>query len=290
MRRSDNGTVRDWEKTLTLEHAHHLEPFFRSFAHAAPLLLLDYDGTLAPFRVDRFQAVPWPGIRHALALIQSQKKTRIVVVSGRPASEIPPLLGLAEPVEVWGLHGFERLHTDGRLEQQRLPQPVARTLEELHASLQRNSLGGLFEAKSNAAVMHWRGATPEQAAEIERRIRALFEPAAAIPGFQLLPFDGGLELRAGCDKSAAVDTVLAESAPGTPAAYLGDDLTDEAAFRALAGRGLSVLVRSQWRETAADMWLKPPGELLWFLQAWFEAAAHSAIPAAEPASKTSPTA
>ena len=257
-------------------HAAQLEPFFRSFAQAAPLLLLDYDGTLAPFRVDRFQAVPWPGVREALTLLQNQKKTRMVMVSGRPAREILPLLGLAEPVEVWGLHGFERLHPDGRLEQQRLPQPVARKLEELHAALQRDSFGGLLEAKPNAAVMHWRGTAPQQAAEIERRTRALFEPAADMAGFQLLPFDGGLELRAGCDKSAAVDALLAESAPDTPAAYLGDDLTDEAAFRALAGRGLSVLVRPEWRETAADMWLKPPEELLWFLKAWFDAVAQSA--------------
>jgi trehalose 6-phosphate phosphatase len=258
---------------LIRDYAQKLGPFFRSFGEAAPpLLLLDYDGTLAPFRVDRFQAVPWPGVRDALALIQNQKRTRMVMVSGRPAGEILPLLGLAEPVEVWGLHGFERLHPDGRLEQQRLAEPVARTLGELHAVLQRDSLGGLFEAKPNAAVMHWRGAAPAQKAEIERRTRALFEPAAAIPGFQLLPFDGGLELRAGCDKSAAVEALLAESGPGAPAAYLGDDLTDEAAFRALAGRGLSVLVRPEWRETAAEVWLKPPEELLAFLQAWLDAA------------------
>lgn len=274
---------------LTPDSAHKLERFFRSFPHAAPLLLLDYDGTLAPFHVDRFQAVPWPGVRQVLTLLQNQKKTRIVMVSGRPAREILPLLGLAEPVEVWGLHGFERLHPDGRLEQQHLPDAVARKLQELRMALHSSNFGGLFEAKPNAAVMHWRGAPPQQAEEIERRTRALFEPAAAMEGFQLLPFDGGLELRAGCDKSAAVETLLAESAPGTPAAYLGDDLTDEAAFRALAGRGLSLLVRTEWRPTAADLWLKPPGELLAFLQAWLEAAAPSHRPAAETAPKTSPT-
>ncbi|MFP5250181.1 MAG: trehalose-phosphatase [Acidobacteriota bacterium] len=266
---------------MTPDPAHKLERFFSAFPHAAPLLLLDYDGTLAPFHVDRFQAVPWPGVRQVLTLLQNQKKTRIVMVSGRPAREILPLLGLAEPVEVWGLHGFERLHPDGRLEQQRLPDAVERKLRELHAALHNDSLGGLLEAKPNAAVMHWRGASPQQAAEIERRTRALFEPAAAMEGFQLLPFDGGLELRAGCDKSAAVEALLAESAPGTPAAYLGDDLTDEAAFRALAGRGLSLLVRPEWRPTAADLWLKPPGELLVFLQAWLDAAARNALPAVD---------
>jgi trehalose 6-phosphate synthase/trehalose 6-phosphate phosphatase len=37
-------------------------------------------------------------------------------------------------------------------------------------------------------------------------------------------------------------------------------------------RGLSALVRREWRETAADVWLRPPAELKGFLEAWAEAA------------------
>jgi trehalose 6-phosphate phosphatase len=274
-----------WERielvTMALDSALKLDAFFDSFADAAPLLLLDYDGTLAPFQVDRFQAIPWPGVRQALGLLQKQRRTRMVMVSGRPAGEVLPLLGLPEPLEVWGLHGFERLYPGGRLEQQRLPAAVKRHLDELCAALAKDSFGALFESKSNAAVMHWRGANADRAAAIERQTRALFEPLAAMPGFQLLPFDGGLELRAGCDKSAAVEALLAESTPGAPAAYLGDDLTDEAAFRALAGRGLGVLVRPEARETAAEVWIRPPEDLLDFLRRWHEAAAR--LPLSPPA-------
>ena len=250
-----------------------LDRFFSGFARRRrPLLLLDYDGTLAPFHVDRFQAVPWPGARELLQQIQDQRITRMVVVTGRPAAEIGALLGLREAVEIWGLHGFERLHPDGRQERELLPEPVKRKLDGLHEQLGRDSFGGLYEAKPNAAVMHWRGVSAEQAAAVEQRTRALFEPLAHGQGFRLLPFEAGLELRAGRDKSAAVDALLAECADCGPAAYLGDDLTDEAAFRALRGRGLSALVRPELRETAADVWLKPPEELLEFLRRWLEAA------------------
>jgi trehalose-6-phosphatase len=54
----------------------------------------------------------------------------------------------------------------------------------------------------------------------------------------------------------------------TAAAYLGDDATDEDAFKAIRGRGIGVLVRPQFRATAADFWLKPPEELLEFLERW----------------------
>jgi len=59
--------------------------------------------------------------------------------------------------------------------------------------------------------------------------------------------------------------------PDAPAAYLGDDNTDEPAFRVMNGRGLSVLVRTKWRETAARLWLQPPEELLDFLTQWLQA-------------------
>jgi len=57
----------------------------------------------------------------------------------------------------------------------------------------------------------------------------------------------------------------------TPAAYLGDDTTDEDAFQAINGLGLSILVRPVWRPTAAQLWLKPPGEVLHLLTRWLEA-------------------
>ena len=263
---------------MTADTAPILNRFFSGFAAGRrPLLLLDYDGTLAPFHVDRFQAVPWPGARELLQQIQDQRITRMVVVTGRPGLEIGPLLGLREPLEIWGLHGFERLHPDGRQEREHLPEPVQRNLNALHEQLTRDSFGGLYEAKPNAAVMHWRGLSAQQSAEVERPTRALFEPLAHGQGFRLLPFEAGLELRAGRDKSAAVDTLLSECADCGPAAYLGDDLTDEAAFRALQGRGLSVLVRAELRDTAADLWLKPPEALLAFLERWRGAVEQSSL-------------
>ncbi len=241
--------------------------------------MLDYDGTLAAFRVNRFTARPWTGVRELLNHIQSQGKTRIVVVTGRPPGEIQPLLALETPVEVWGLHGAERLYTDGHSELEEAPPAARAKLDELTALLRRDALGGLFEYKPNAAVMHWRGLSPHAAREVEARTRFLFEPAAQTDGLRLLEFECGLEIRAGRNKGGAVAAVLEEmSATATapfPAAFLGDDLTDEAAFKAVnssTGPHLSALVRRKIRETTADVWLLPPEELRKFLMRWSGAA------------------
>jgi len=135
-------------------------------------LLLDFDGTLAPFRVDRFKARPWAGVRELLARIQEQGRTRLAVITGRPAVEIAPLLALEPPLEVWGLHGAERLYPDGRRELEEAAPAVRQRIEELRELLRRDSLGGLFEDKANGVVMHWRGASRRKAEQIERRTRA----------------------------------------------------------------------------------------------------------------------
>jgi trehalose-phosphatase len=252
-----------------------LEEFFRGFAgEAKPLLLLDYDGSMAPFRIDRFKARPWAGVTELLGRIQQQGATRMAVVTGRPAAEVAPLLGLDPPLEVWGLHGAERLYPAGRRELEQAPDTAWKKLEALREQLRRDSLGGLFEDKANAVVMHWRGASPHKAMLIEKRTRALFEPLAEMDGLSLLEFEAGVELRVGRDKGGAVDAIVQEAGAGGPVAFLGDDLTDESAFRAvnsLGSRGLSVLVRREWRQTAAEVWLRPPAELKGFLERWIEA-------------------
>ena len=256
--------------------AEKLQHFFCSVASAkTPLLLLDYDGTLADFRINRFDARPWAGVRELLAEIQKDSRTELRVITGRPAAEINPMLKLDVPVEVWGLHGAERLLGDGTREMEEAPQGAAEKLNELREQLGRDAFGGLIEDKANGIVMHWRGHTPRRAKLIEEKTRAVFEPAAEINGLSLLPFEAGIELRVGRDKGGAVESIIERAYSGSPVTFLGDDLTDEAGFCSVNRAGaphLSVLVRKERRPgTAAEVWLKPPEELRWFLKQWLRA-------------------
>lgn len=233
--------------------------------------MLDYDGTLAPFRKERHQAFPYPGIAPLLQEIMRNGRTRVVIISGRDTSETVPLLGIEPCPEVWGLHGLQRRRRDGTLETVRVQGEVLDALSDADRWLGYQQLRHTAELKTGSIAVHWRGLSDAEAEEIRGRVLLGWNPIAAHTGLDLLEFDGGVEIRAPeADKGDVIHILLEETSPGTPAAYLGDDATDEHAFQAIQGRGLSVLVRPRWRRSAAQAWLKPPEELLAFLTQWLE--------------------
>jgi trehalose 6-phosphate phosphatase len=264
---------RELRTELRAELRFRFKSFLETVARATEAaLLVDYDGTLAPFSIERDQASPYPGIALALQEIARHGRTRLAVISGRDASEVLALLNIHPPPEVWGLHGLQRLKTDGSIELQRLDPRTREGLADAERWLDYQQLRGNAEFKTGSVAMHWRGLTEDSAEDIRARVMLGWRLITKYAGLDLLEFDGGVEIRAGqCDKGDAVRTFLNEIDAETPVAYLGDDSTDEAAFRAINGRGISVLVRSTWRRTAAQLWLKPPEELLEFLGLWLKA-------------------
>lgn len=249
-----------------------LNGFFGGLAQApARALVLDYDGTLAPFRERRDSALPYPGVREALAAIQAGGRTLLVFVSGRPAESLRALLGLSPSPEIWGSHGRERsrggLHEAGA----ELPDSDRRALRLLEEWISDEAGERALERKPFGVAIHWRDRSPEDARRLRRRAVERFRSATAQTGLEVLEFEGGVEARPrGDHKGTVIERLLGELPRGAAVAYLGDDRTDEDAFAALSGHGLSVLVRPALRPTAADAWLKPPRELLKFLEQWLE--------------------
>lgn len=242
--------------------------FFETLAasrHRA--LLVDYDGTLAPFRQEPQHAFPYPGVMELLDSIRSTTATRLVLVTGRPAAKLLPLLGLHPAPEIFGVHGLERFLPDGSRRVHALEPEAVLALAEAGAELARAGVGALVEHKLGAVAVHWRGLPERSQAQAESAARKVLQRYAR-NGLILAPFDHGLELRlARPNKGDAVRTIFAE-APAAAAAYLGDDLTDEDAFEAIHGRGLGVLVAKIRRRSAATEWLQPPEGLMQFLHRW----------------------
>ena len=233
------------------------------------LLMLDYDGTLAPFHVDRFATTAYPGVEERLATLSGLPQVRLVLISGRPAHELRSLLPSDTKAEIWGSHGWEQLKSDGSYELFALDRRQRAALDQVGLEMTQLGFPEALEVKPSSLAIHWRSVGPARQEQIRSSVESVFSRLAQPNGMHLLPFDGGLELRpTDRTKGTAVGQILAEEPATVPAAYLGDDLTDEDAFAAIGSRGFSILVRTEVRASLARFWLRPPKELLEFLDAW----------------------
>jgi trehalose-phosphatase len=231
------------------------------------LLILDYDGTLAPFVEQRDHALPYKEIPTILSEIMATR-TRVIIVSGRSAAEVSRLIGVEPAPEIWGAHGLERVRPDGSRVVGRVDRRSKLAIDQAVEWAKQQGLDSQLEIKPGGVALHWRGMDSRNVEEIFQSTMLSLLPLTRVSRLVLSEFDGGLELRvANCNKGHVVNEILNEMGD-VPAAYLGDDRTDEDAFRALQGRGLTVLVRPQLRPTAAELWLRPPDELLLFLNDW----------------------
>lgn len=250
-----------------------LRAFFDHVRRAVDrVLLLDYDGTLAPFTVDRTKAVPYPAVKAVLPELLHLPSCRTIIISGRAVADLAGLVGVQPLPEIWGSHGWEHLSADGTYSLTSLDRSSRAVLRRAAEVLDSLSLPNLREDKPVSVAAHWRGLPADEAESIRQHILDAWTSLLGDAQLELHPFDGGLELRAkGRNKGSVVTEVLAGCTDDAAVAYLGDDLTDEDAFRALAGKGLRILVRPALRDTLADLWLRPPDELSDFLARWKEA-------------------
>jgi trehalose-phosphatase len=250
-----------------------IDEFYHKLQNTAQrVLMLDYDGTLAPFVAERDNALPYPGIRELLSKLMNDSPTRVVIVSGRSVADLLRLLGLDHPPELWGSHGFERRLASGEIVVPEIPEETRSMLKAVGSWAEQHVPEPQREPKPAGYAFHWRGLDEGAARKLRERVESQWKETLPTAGLSLHEFDGGLEVRIrDINKGHAVRSLVAAAEAQSVISYLGDDLTDEDAFAALEHleeRALSVLVRKELRPTVAQLWLQPPGELLEFLRRW----------------------
>ena len=197
---------------------------------------LDFDGTLVDIASRPDAVIVAPDLANLLSTVINAAGGAVAIVSGRPIREIDELLGRL-PIRVAGQHGMElRLDPgdDASLTggAQDLPAGVKEELQALSARVK----GSFVEDKGMSAALHYRAA-PEHGDELEQAVRAL---VAAYDGtLSLVPGKCVFEVKmAGIDKGGAVMQLLELDAfRGRRPVMIGDDITDEDAFRVVNRQG-----------------------------------------------------
>jgi trehalose 6-phosphate phosphatase len=251
------------------------DPLFQRIAggNATAILILDYDGTLAPFVENPSDARPYPDVSRILDDLPLRGQGRYIIVSGRPCYEAAGMLGVKSPPEVWGCHGAERLHAGGLLSHEFAGPngPAAAVLDATLAAAGRAAAKvfpqARLERKSCSLAAHWRGLDPAIIQVGSPALQSAWVPLAG-EHCELLEFAAGLEIRPkSVNKGLAVLRVKAEN-PDSALVYLGDDTTDEDAFRVLGKGDIAVLVQAVERSSLAAFRICPPVELVAFLDFW----------------------
>ena len=200
-------------------------------------LFLDLDGTIAAFAIKPSSIGP---DRRRTALLQRLGVIlggRLAIISGRPIVDIDRILEHSATA-VAGTHGLE-LRTRNAQSYTR-PHPAIRQTHRAFMTLAADHPGVIVEMKGSSVALHYR-ARPDLAGALARAVADLHCGAGLI----LQVGDMVLELMTpGPDKGDALRAFMAEAPfAGARPIFLGDDVTDESAFRAaeaLGGFGVRV--------------------------------------------------
>jgi len=233
---------------------------------AAWLVLTDYDGTLTPIRPTPAQARLGAGLRGAVHRLSRVRGITVGIVSGRSLDAVRRLVKIPGVVYA-GNHGLELqgpglrfVHPGAR---RRVPL-LGRIARQLSRALE-GVPGALVESKRLSLSVHWRRVPAARAAAFHRRVRSVLAPWVAQGAVRVTRGKRVVEVRPPVrwDKGAVVDRLAsARRCRGGRVLYLGDDRTDEDAFRAVNRRGgIAVFVGRPRRGTAAGWWLRNPKEV-----------------------------
>ncbi len=231
---------------------------------AAWLVVLDFDGTLAPIVERKEDAALAPGARDAVVALC--ERTAVAVVTGRPVDDVlPRLQGL--PVTVVGNHGTQARLEDGSTVDLLDTSRMARILDEVEGAVARlvdPADGWEVERKPTSVAVHDRRVGDELREALLPRLRdRLAEHAERPPGWKVLAGHRVTEFApSGADKGTALAWLL-DRVDRDRAVVVGDDVTDEDAFTVAAEHdGLAVLVAEEPRDTAASLRLPDPAAVV----------------------------
>ncbi len=239
----------------------HTEDIKKELSQKKIILFLDYDGTLTPIVATPDLAVISEEMRQTVRHVSS--KVRVSIVSGRATDDVRGKVGL-DGIFYAGSHGFEIVDPKGEVTINEEAAKIRGTIDEAHEKLSarlKDVPGALVENVKYTISAHYRLVSGEDFHKVEQAVEKILEEYPLLRKtcgkkvFEIRP-------RIEWDKGKAVEWILKylqfDETKDIPV-YIGDDTTDEDAFRTLKDKGFGILVAEEARASEAKYLIKDTG-------------------------------
>jgi alpha,alpha-trehalase len=243
------------------------DEIFQQLHQKTPAIFLDYDGTLTPI-VDNPAEATLP--RKTKRIIkQLAQQYSVAVISGRDLADVQHMVGI-EDIAYAGSHGFDISGQGGQHRYQDRGADFLPALDRAEAELPKaleNIPGARVERKRFAIAVHYRQVDRGKLGQLEKRfdeVLSRYPDLRKTTGKEIFELRPNVDWDKGTALLSLLETLYADGDRILPV-YIGDDDTDEDAFRAISDRGVAIVVGSEKRPTFAHYALHDPDEVAHFL-------------------------
>jgi trehalose 6-phosphate phosphatase len=234
----------------------------------AILLMCDFDGTLVPIQGDPGKCILLPEIRNQLEMIVHAGDSHVAILSGRSLSDIRKRVPIKDIYHA-GSHGLE---IAGPKIQYVHPEAlVAKTIiDKIRRKVEKEIVhieGILIEKKKFSFTLHYRMANKTDGVFVRKMLYKISSENTKKQGIAILIGKKVLELvsNVSWDKGKAALMIIKQLGETCLPIYIGDDVTDETAFKALSESGVTIRVGFS-KKTAAQYYIRDQREILRILR------------------------
>ncbi|MFC2069321.1 trehalose-phosphatase [Chloroflexota bacterium] len=244
------------------------DEIFRRLHQRELAIFLDYDGTLTPIVEDPAEAKLSKNTRNIIRKLA--KHYSVAIISGRDLKDVQNMVGIKD-LAYAGSHGFDIAGPGQYRDQKRgerfLP-ALKRAEVELSKALQ-DIPGVRVERKRFGIAVHYRQVDRANLDDLEKRFEKLLSSYPELrktTGKEIFELRPNIDWDKGKALLSLLELLYTDSARVLPV-YIGDDDTDEDAFRAISDRGITIVVGTGKCPTTAHYALGDTDEAAQFLHA-----------------------
>ena len=240
---------------------------FQRLHERTPAIFLDYDGTLTPIVDDPAEAKLPERTRKVIRRLAEHFS--IAIISGRDLGDVRNMVSIKD-IAYAGSHGFDIAWQGGRHRHQERGRRFLPALDRAEAELSKalqNIPGARVERKLFAIAVHYRQVDRAKLDELEKRfdeVLSHYPELRKTTGKEIFELRPNVDWDKGKALLSLLEALYTNGGRVLPV-YIGDDDTDEDAFRSISDRGIAIVVGMEKRPTAAHYALRDPDEVAQFL-------------------------